>query len=481
MIAYMQKIGRALMVPVAVLPVAALLMGIGYWIDPVGWGANSALAALLIGSGSAVLDNLGIIFAVGIAYGLSKDKNGAAALAALVGFLILNKLLTPDFIAMFQGIPVEEVSAGFNKNMGNTFFGILVGITAGEIYNKFHKVELPTYLAFFSGRRLVPIITAIAMIFISVLLMFIWPFLYDGLVAFGEWMVGLGAVGAGLFGFFNRLLVPFGLHHALNSVFWFDVAGINDIGNFLAGEGTPGVTGMYQAGFFPIMMGGLLGAALAIYKTAKPQHKARVGSLMLSGAAASFLTGVTEPLEFSFMFVAPVLYFIHAVLTGLSMFIAASMGWMAGFGFSAGLIDLLLSSQNPMATKWYMLIPMMVAFFAIYYVIFRFMIVKFDYKTPGREDDEEFEGEESAELANNNYTEFCEKLLPLVGGKENLVQIDNCTTRLRLSVKDSSIVDEAAIKKLGAAGVVKPSKTALQIIIGPQVEFVADAFKQVAK
>jgi len=482
MFSYLQKIGRALMVPVAVLPAAAILMGIGYWIDPVAWGGDNIFAAFFIKSGGAIIDNMALLFAVGVAYGMSKDKDGSAALAGLVGFLVVTTLLSPAAVAAIQGVDVDQVSAAFAK-IQNPFIGILVGVISAELYNRFSEVELPKALTFFSGRRLVPIVTSFVMMGASFVLMYVWPMIFDGLVGFGIGIKDMGPAGAGLYGFFNRLLIPVGLHHALSSVFWFDVAGINDIPNFLAGsksiaEGTavPGVTGMYQAGFFPIMMFGLLGAALAFIHTAKPENKASVTSIMMAAGFAAFFTGVTEPIEFSFMFVAPVLYVIHAVLTGLSLFIAASMHWMAGFGFSAGLVDLVLSSGNPLATQWYMLLVQGAVFFVIYYVTFRTIIVKFDLKTPGREDAGD-EAAAPAKAGKASHADVAGKVLELVGGKDNLVHIDNCATRLRLEVKDSGLVNDAELKR-HVPGVIKPSKTAVQVVVGPQVEFVANELKK---
>lgn len=481
MFSYLQKIGKALMVPVAVLPAAAILLGLGYWIDPVGWGGESVLAAFFIKSGGAIIDNMPILFAIGVAFGMSKDKNGSAALAGLVSFLVVTTLLSPGAVGMIKGIPANEVPAGFAK-INNQFTGILCGVISSALYNKFSEVELPKFLSFFSGKRLVPIISSFVMMLVSFILMYIWPAVYSGLVTFGEGISKLGPVGAGIYGFFNRLLIPVGLHHALNSVFWFDVAGINDIPNFLGGaksiaEGTAviGKTGMYQAGFFPIMMFGLLGACLAFVRTAKPQNRAKISSIMLAAGFASFFTGVTEPIEFAFMFVAPGLYLVHAILTGISVFIAASMHWMAGFGFSAGFIDLVLSTRNPLAQGWYMLVVQGLVFFVIYYVIFKFAIEKFNLKTPGREDDDTVEEKGASKVASN--TELAAALLPLLGGKSNIVNIDNCTTRLRLDVVDSSVVKEGEIKKL-VPGVLKPSKTAVQVIVGPEVEFVATELKK---
>lgn len=481
MFSYLQKIGKALMVPVAVLPAAAILLGLGYWIDPVGWGGESVLAAFFIKSGGAIIDNMPILFAIGVAFGMSKDKNGSAALAGLVSFLVVTTLLSPGAVGMIKGIPANEVPAGFSK-INNQFTGILCGVISSALYNKFSEVELPKFLSFFSGKRLVPIISSFVMMLVSFILMYIWPAVYSGLVSFGEGISKLGPVGAGIYGFFNRLLIPVGLHHALNSVFWFDVAGINDIPNFLGGaksiaEGTAviGKTGMYQAGFFPIMMFGLLGACLAFVRTAKPQNRTKISSIMLAAGFASFFTGVTEPIEFAFMFVAPGLYLLHALLTGISVFIAASMHWMAGFGFSAGFIDLVLSTRNPLAQGWYMLIIQGLVFFVIYYVVFKFAIEKFSLKTPGREEDDIVETVETIKITSN--TELANALLPLLGGKANIVNIDNCTTRLRLDVVDSSAIKEAEIKKL-VPGVLKPSKTAVQVIVGPEVEFVATELKK---
>ena len=474
----LQKLGRALMVPVAVLPAAAILMGIGYWIDPVGWGANSPVAALLIKAGASIIDSMPILFAVGVAYGMSKDKDGAAALAGLVGFLVVTTLLSPAAIAQFTKVDVTAVAPAFGK-INNQFVGIVVGVMSASLYDKFYKVELPKALTFFSGRRLVPILTSVAAMLLSLVLYFIWPVLYSGLVTFGKSIVSMGPVGAGIYGFFNRLLIPVGLHHALNGVFWFDVAGLNDIGNFWASKGTKGITGMYQAGFFPIMMFGLLGGALAFVHTARPAQKARVASIMGAAAFASFFTGVTEPIEFAFMFVAPVLYLLHAVLTGISLFIAASMHWIAGFGFSAGFVDLVLSSRMPMAVNWFMLILQGAVFFAVYYFSFKFVINKMNLMTPGRNPEEDVE--ETLELDRTStgsaHSQTAAVLLEALGGKENIVSVDNCATRLRLEVKDTDKINTALVKRY-SSGILTPSKTTAQIVVGTQVQFVADELKK---
>ena len=488
---YLQKVGRALMVPVATLPAAAILMGVGYWIDPDSWGAGNALAALLIKSGSAIIDNMSVLFAIGVAYGMSKDKDGAAALTGFVGFLVVTTLCSPAAVAMIQKMPVEQVPAAFGK-INNQFVGILVGILSAEVYNRFSHVELPKALSFFSGRRLVPILVSFLMIAVAFVLMYIWPIIFGGLVSFGEHIQKLGSVGAGVYAFFNRLLIPVGLHHALNSVFWFDVAGINDIPKFLGGaqsiaEGTgiPGITGRYQAGFFPVMMFGLPGAALAIYHCAHPENRAKVGGIMLAAAFAAFFTGITEPLEFSFMFVAPVLYVIHAALTGLSVFIAASMQWIAGFGFSAGLVDMVLSTRNPLAVNWWMLIPQGLVFFAIYYVVFRFTIKKFNLMTPGRElsaGDETDGYDVNVDNSGNGETQtesLARRYIAAIGGSDNLTHIDACITRLRLNVVDSAQVNEGVAKRHGASGVIRLNKQSVQVIVGTQAESIATAMKTV--
>lgn len=478
MMTYLQRLGRSLMLPVAVLPAAAILMGIGYWLDPSGWGEGNAAAAFLIKSGSSIIDNIPILFAVGVALGLAKERDGSAALSGLVAYLVVTTLLSTESVAMLQGVEADNVNAAFG-NIGNAFVGILSGIIASLMYNRFSHVQLPDALAFFSGKRLVPIMTSVSMLVMSVILFFIWPVIYSGLVSFGTAISNLGYIGAGLYGFFNRLLIPTGLHHALNSVFWFDVAGINDIGNFWSGEGTKGVTGMYQAGFFPIMMFGLPAAALAMYHTAKTKRKKQVASLMLAAGFAAFFTGVTEPLEFSFMFLAPALYVVHAVLTGLSLAIASFFQWTAGFGFSAGFIDFFLSSKLPLANQPYMLILQGFVFAVIYYAVFRFLIVKFNIKTPGREDDaKESTLQQTVEDEKEPTAAIAAQIYEALGGDANVTSVDNCITRLRVEVKDMDAVDKDKIEATGVPGVHVVGKHSIQVIVGTSVQFVADEIKK---
>lgn len=479
MIKYLQKLGKSLMLPVAVLPVCSILMGIGYWIDPTGWGANSAIAAFLIKAGGSIIDNMGILFAIGVGVGMSEDNDGTGGLAALVSWLMITTLLSPAVVGMLKGIPVEEVAPAFGK-IATQFTGILAGLIGSTCYNKFKGTKLPSALAFFSGKRSVAIVTAGMSIVAALILFFAWPAIFGALVSFGEMIMGAGAIGAGIYGFFNRLLIPFGLHHALNSVFWFDIAGIDDIGKFWGQieGGVKGVTGMYQAGFFPVMMFGLPAGALAMYHTAKENKKKVAAGLLGAAALSAFFTGVTEPLEFAFMFLAPGLYVVHALLTGITVAVVAALPVRAGFNFSAGFVDWFLSFKAPMALNPIYLLGIGLIVAVIYYVVFRIVIVKFNLKTPGREDDDD---ETKVVLANDNFTEVARIVLEGIGGKENVTSIDNCITRLRLEIKDYTKVDEKKIKSAGVAGVIRPGKTSVQVIIGTQVQHVADEFKKLCK
>lgn len=474
MMKYLQRLGKSLMLPVAALPVASILMGIGYWIDPTGLGANNVMAAFLLKAGGALIDNMAILFAIGVAVGMSDDNDGTAGLAGLVSWLMITTLLSPAVVGMFKGIDVAEVPAAFSK-IQTQFVGIVAGLIGATCYNKFKNTKLPDALGFFSGKRSVAIMTALASLVAALVLFFVWPVVYNALVSFGKAIVSTGAVGSGIYAFFNRLLIPTGLHHALNSVFWFDVAGINDIGNFWAGTGTQGVTGMYMTGFFPVMMFGLPAGALAMYHTAKDNKKKAVYGLLLAAALSSFFTGVTEPLEFAFMFLAPGLYVVHAALTGVSAIVCTLLPVRAGFNFSAGFVDWILSFKAPMAENPLWLIPIGLVFAILYYVVFRFVITKFNLKTPGREDDDDELSENVA--VSGDMNELAKAYIQALGGKENIVSVDNCVTRLRLGVKDNAIIKDKSLTALGARGVIRPGKGNIQVIVGTNVQFVADAIK----
>ncbi len=489
MMKYLQKLGKSLMLPVAALPVAGIMLGLGYWIDPAGWGSGNILAAFLCKAGGAIIDNMAILFVLGVGVGMSDDNDGTAGLAAMVSYLMITTLLAPKSIAIYTGVDPnladKLVDPAFGKIAGNQFIGILSGLIGSACYNKFKSTKLPDALSFFSGKRSVAIVTAGVTALVSVVLYFAWPVLYGGLVAFGTAVSSTGAIGAGIYGFLNRLLIPFGLHHALNSVFWFDAIGINDLNKFWGLNGAelatvPGEVGQYMTGFFPVMMFGVPAGALAMYHTAKENKKKVAAGLLGAAALCSFLTGVTEPFEFAFMFLSPVLYAVHAVITGVVCTVCAVLPVRAGFTFSGGFIDWILCQKLPAALNTWMIIPIGLVVAVIYYLVFKTLIVKMDLKTPGREDDDA-EAEKKVILSNDNFTEVAAIILEGVGGKENVTSIDNCVTRLRLEVKDYTVVDEAKIKTAGVAGVIRPGKTSVQVIVGTKVQFVADEFKKLCK
>ena len=487
MMKYLQKLGKALMLPVAALPVCGILMGIGYAFAPAVMGAEGAtsgfaytLGFLLIKAGGALIDNMAWLFAIGAAVGLSDDHDGTAGLAGLVSFLMMQQLLNPGVVGAVRTLEEGFVYyIAFSKVSGNSFIGILASIVGATCYNKFKNTKLPDWLAFFSGKRFVAIATGLVSIVVSIILVFVWPIIFGALVALGNGIVGMGGIGAGIYAFLNRLLIPTGLHHALNNVFWFDTIGLGDLKHFWAGETSADVgwsLGMYMSGFFPCMMFGIPGAALAMVKTAK-NKKAAIG-LVLSAAICAFICGVTEPFEFGFMFLCFPLYVVYAALYGIFTIITYYVGFRAGFCFSAGATDLVFSASLPAAAKTWTIIPLGIAAFVVFYLVFYFAITKFDLKTPGREDEDEEEAEKKITLANNNYTAVAAGVLAAVGGKENVTGADFCATRLRLDVKDSTLVNEKAVKAAGAAGVIRPSKNACQVVIGTQVQFVYDELKK---
>lgn len=486
MMSYMQRLGKSLMLPVSIVPIAAILKGIGYWIDPVGWGVNNIAAAFLIESGDAIMNHLPLLFAVGISIGMVKNKDVSVAISAVVAYALLDRILSVDTVSLFMNIPVEQVHESFQNSM-NAFTGILIGLVCSTLYNHYYQIMLPNAFSFFSGKRFIPLISTAVMLVIAVILLFIGPFLYDAFIGFGKMISDMGPVGAGIYAFFNRLLIPTGLHHAINSVFWFDVAGIDDIGKFWGtiDGGVMGQTGMYQAGFFPIMMFGLPAAALAMIHCARPQKKKQVAAVLLSAAFASFLTGVTEPIEFSFMFVAPWLYVVHALLTGLFVFLAASFQWLAGFGFSAGLIDYVLSIRAPFSMNIFMLLPMGIICGIIYYMLFRFMILRYNLLTPGRESDEDIVIEAPSDptilITDKNYDELAILYVEALGGISNILAVDNCITRLRVELKDMSLLNEHRILATGIGGIVKSGKNSIQIIIGPQVDSIMNSLNDILR
>ncbi|MEA1974997.1 MAG: N-acetylglucosamine-specific PTS transporter subunit IIBC, partial [Bacillota bacterium] len=430
-------------------------------------GIEGQLAQYFLKSGAAIFDNMALLFAIGIAFGLAKDNHGAAALAGAVGFFVMENVY---------------LVANADINTG-VFGGIIMGIIAGSLYNKYHDIELPEFLGFFGGRRFVPIVTGFAAVAVGILFGFIWPSVQNGLDAFSHGVVEAGAIGTFIFGFGNRLLIPVGLHHVLNSVFWFghgaftNAAGevINgDLLRFLAGDPTAGA---FQAGFYPIMMFGLPAGALAMYTAARDENKKMVAGLLTSVAFTSFLTGITEPIEFMFVFVAPVLYFIHALFTGIAMAITSSLGILHGFGFSAGAFDFFINMN--LATKGWLLVPIGLGFGALYYFTFLFAIKKFDLQTPGREEDAS--GGTDEMIKKEGISELAKNYINALGGKDNLVDIDACITRLRIEVKDASIIKDEDLKVLGATGVIRPTKKNVQVVVGTKAEIIAGSMKKELK
>jgi N-acetylglucosamine PTS system EIICBA or EIICB component len=457
MLGFLQRIGKALMLPIAVLPAAALLLRIGQ--------PDLLDIAFISAAGKAIFDHLALLFAIGVAIGLSKDGNGAAGLAGAIGFLVLG-----------------EGTAAINEeiNMG-VLGGILSGVIAGLLYNRYHDKKLPDYLGFFGGRRFVPIVTSLVMILLAGVFGYVWPPIQEAINAVGEWIVGAGALGVGVFGFLNRLLIPLGLHHVLNTLVWFEFGEFtNAAGEVVKGDLTRFFAkdpdaGIFMTGFFPVMMFGLPAAALAMIAAAKKERRKLISGAMIGIAFTSFLTGITEPIEFLFMFLSPVLYLAHAVLTGAAMSLTYILDIHHGFGFSAGVIDYILNYN--IAQKPLVLLLLGIVYGVLYFVIFYFMIIKFNLKTPGREEEVEGEFSKSA-AAGGDYKELAAKYLAALGGKENVAAIDNCVTRLRLIVNDTGIVDEPGLKRLGAKGVIKLNQRDLQVVVGTDVEFLANELKK---
>lgn len=446
----LQSIGKALMLPVAVLPAAALLLR---------FGAEDVLnIGVLQQAGQAVFDNLPIIFSIGIAFGMTKDKrdNGAAALAGFVCYAVL--------VAALKSIDAEI-------NMG-IFAGIVSGLTTSYLYNRFYTIKVPEVLGFFGGRRFVPIVSSLAAIVLAVIFGFIWPPIQDVIELLGEAIVSAGGVGAFIYGVLNRILLPFGLHHILNNLIWFvfgdytnPVTGAvvhGDLSRFFAGDPT---AGGFMSGGFPVMMFGLPAVALAMYRTAKPENRPKIAGALISMAFTSFLTGITEPIEFSFMFLAPVLYVVHAFLFGVSMFVCHEAGVLIGCSFSMGFVDYVLNWG--LATNPEMIIPIGIVFGLLYYVVFTQVITYFDLPTLGRY--EENIAEDTASDA-----EIAETIVKSLGGAENVALVDNCVTRLRLTVKDPALFDEKILKSLGSVKGVFQKDNAIQIIIGFRAESVAN-------
>jgi len=471
-LAALQPLGRALMLPIAVLPVAGLLLRLGQGDIPL----IGAAAPIMAAAGGAIFSNLGLLFAIGVAVGFAKDGNGAAGLAGVVCYLVASNgaqaliPAPPEALAGMTGKAHDLAAAAFKAGVVNKLgvpLGILSGAIAGDFYNRFGTIRLPDYLAFFGGRRFVPIVSGLAGVALALVFGLGWSTLDHGVETLSRAVVAAGPAGLFVYGALNRLLIVTGLHHILNNIAWFIVGDFHgatgDLNRFFAGDPTAGA---FMSGFFPVMMFGLPAACLAMYHTARPEQRAQVGGMLLSLALTAILTGVTEPIEFTFMFLAPALYAVHAVLTGLAMTLMDLLNIKLGFSFSAGLFDYLLNFNK--ATRPLLLIPVGLAYFGLYYGLFRLFIVRFDLKTPGRED-EPMTVSSTPALAGGRAGGFVAAL----GGAGNLVSVDACTTRLRLVVADQARVDEAALKALGSRGIIRPSPRDLQVVIGPIADEVA--------
>ena len=464
-----QQLGRALMLPIAVLPVAGLLMRLGQ--------PDVLDMAFVAAAGEAIFSNLGLLFAIGVAVGLARENHGAAGLAGLVGFVVASKgaevliQVPPDVLATMTGARSDLAVAAYKARelaKLSVPLGILSGVIAGFLYNRYGDIKLPSYLAFFGGRRFVPIASGCAALVVAGLFGYGWPLLVHGMDSLTRGVLAAGELGLFAYGLLNRLLIVTGLHHILNNVAWFLVGDFNgvtgDLKRFFAGDPSAGA---FMSGFFPVMMFGLPAACFAMYRTALPERRKAVGGMLLSMALTSFLTGVTEPIEFTFMFLAPALYAVHAVLTGLALVTMDLLDSKLGFSFSAGLFDYVLNFNK--STHPFYLVPVGLAYFALYYGLFRYFIVRFNLKTPGREADEGMRAANAPVVRGS----VAEGYIAALGGRANLREVDACTTRLRLWLADRGAIDAARLRALGARGIVNIGVEGLQVVIGPEADQLA--------
>ncbi|WP_430882621.1 N-acetylglucosamine-specific PTS transporter subunit IIBC [Fusibacter sp. JL216-2] len=456
----LQKVGKALMLPIAVMPAAAILLRLGAGVP----GIEGLLADIMLKAGAGIFDNLYLLFGIGVALGLAKGNHGAAALAGAIGVLVCKNVY-------------EVINPDINTGV---MVGMIMGVIAGSLYNKYHDIKLPEFLGFFGGKRFVPIITSFVAVGVGILFGYVWPAIQTGIDSIGNAAIQAGPLGTFFFGFGNRLLIPVGLHHVLNSIFWFtfgsftNAAGevVNgDLWRYFAGDPTAGI---YMAGWYPVMMFGLPAACFAMYRAAKPENRKAVGGMLFSIAFTSFLTGITEPIEFLFVYIAPGLYLVHAIMSGAALAITQLLGILHGFGFSAGLIDYVLNMH--LATNGLLLIPLGLVFSVIYYIVFKFMIEKFNIETPGRM--EEISDDVDNAIADKGVASVAIEYFNLLGGHDNIVEVDSCITRLRLTLKDNSHIEDGPLKKLGAAGVIKPNSKNMQVVVGTHAELIAEEMKK---
>ncbi|SFS87142.1 PTS transporter subunit EIIC [Marininema halotolerans] len=470
----LQQVGKAMMLPVAVMPAAAILLSLGYnmthpaFVEKGSWIFE--MGQVIMAAGNAIFMYLPLLFAVGVAVGMTGGA-GAAGLAAVAGYVILNSL-----VGLETKVPTDSAWQ-VKLNQTDVLGGIITGLITAYLYRKYKDIRLPDWLQFFGGKRFVPIITSFVMLLVGILFMMIWPPIREGIGTVGTALVDSGGVGLFGYGFLNRLLLPFGLHHILNALVWFDVGQFTnasgevirgDLHRFFAGDPT---AGSFMAGFYPIMMFALPGACLAMVHEAKPSQRKATAGVLMAAALTAFVTGITEPIEYAFMFLAPVLYGIHAVLTGFSLVIMDALGVKHGFGFSAGLIDYLLNFTR--ATKAWLIIPVGLGYGALYYGIFRAVIRRFQLPTPGRLEEGE-EQDEGIQRVDRDLDPLAVEVLAAIGGKENVEELDACITRLRMTIKDDSKLDQDRLKTLGAAGVIRVGKGYYQAVFGTQSERLRD-------
>lgn len=486
---FLQRLGRSLMLPVACLPVCGILMGIGYLLSPASVQGGETLGVLgsvggfLTEAGGAIIDNIAILFAVGVGIGVSRESSGHGALSALTAWLTVTVLLSPDAITLYFPSWAENAgrTAAFEK-IQNPFIGILCGLIGAFCCDRFGHVKFPAALSFFGGKRFAAISSAVSAILMSLVLLFLWPVTFSLLTLLGSAVASLGAAGAGIYAFLNRLLIPTGLHHALNNVFWFDTAGLGDLTYFWQGATDADVSwslGSYMSGFFPCIMFGVPGAAAAMIRSVPKEKRRGAFGLLASGALCAFISGVTEPFEFAFMFLSPGLYTVYALLYGIFTYVTVELGFRAGFSFSAGLVDLIFSSRLPAAQKTWLIIPLGLAAFAVFYGAFFFIIKRYRIKIPGS-DGEETKYEKRNDTGGNSLggDSIAKKILSHIGGKDNVVSAGCCTTRLRIEVKNEAAVKRDRLLFDGVKGVVMPGGGSVQIVIGPNVEFVLEDLKR---
>lgn len=489
---FFQLLGKAIMIPIAALPVAALMLRLGkadVW-GPNLFGGNGI--PWMVAAGEAVINQMNLLFAIGISVGLADDNNGSAGLAGAIGYFVFTNVTYSFAEQLYQGSSIIDMGV---------LAGMIAGIVAGLLYNKYKEIRLPQFLGFFGGKRFVPIVTSFVMLLLGLVFGGIWPNIQESINSFGNTIATSEIIGAFIFGFLNRLLIPFGLHHALNSIFWFQFGEFTtangevvtgDMVRFLSGDPTAGI---FQTGFFPIMMFALPAACLAMILAAKKNRRKAVTGMLVSIAFTSFLTGITEPIEFSFLFLAPGLFLIHAILTGLSLAVTSFLGIRAGYSFSAGFIDYLLNFN--LAERPILLILVGVVMGVIYFIIFYFCITKFDLKTPGRdENDDNIEECKEKEEVNVNKLEdkevaikplrskldkIAECIIDAVGGKNNIEHVDSCITRIRLQLKDSNKVEKSKLKQIGATEIIRLGKNNVQIIIGTVADPVVSRIRRIIK